>query len=87
MSELKRWDVKTYDNYQESDSGFWVKYDDVKNINKNDIQSRIEEARYIAYKSPELNMDNFVISDVEELNNAMHEVFQMLDILVEDIRD
>jgi len=46
-----------------------------------DIKRKIKEARNIAYESPELNMSNFDIDDVEKLNDAMIQVFLILDEL------
>lgn len=46
-----------------------------------DIKEKIKHARDIAYNSPELNLSNFNIDDVEKLNNAMIELFNIIDDL------
>jgi len=45
------------------------------------FKEQIKIARNIAYESPELNMNNFSIDDVERLNEAMIEVLNILDEL------
>jgi len=51
--------------------------------NIDEAKAKIKLARDIAYQSPELNMNNFHIDDVEKLNDAMVEVFNILDELDE----
>ena len=45
------------------------------------LKKKIEDAKYIAAHSPELNMDNYSIEEIERLNNSMIEIH---DILFED---
>lgn len=52
MSELKRYDVKTFDNYQESESGFWVRFQDVQKLQSqlSESQERVRELEEAARK-------------------------------------
>ncbi len=47
--------------------------DDIKELN-----NVIEKAFYMAYEAPELNMSNYNSDDVEKLNNAMIDVYDLL---------
>jgi len=44
-------------------------------------RAAIIKARDLAYHAPELNMNNFNSDDVDKLNDAMIEVFSILDDL------
>ncbi len=48
-----------------------------------EIKQQIKIARNIAYSAPEINIDNFRIDDLEDLNNAMVELFNILNELDE----
>ena len=50
-----------------------------------DVIKKIEEARNIAFDSPELNMGNYNFEDVDKLNDAMIEVYEILDELNETL--
>ena len=47
----------------------------------NEVMAQIKIARNIAYESPEINMNNFCMDDVDALNDAMIAVFNILNEL------
>ena len=47
----------------------------------NEVMAQIKIARNIAYESPEINMNNFCVNDVDAQNNAMIAVFNILNEL------
>lgn len=46
------------------------------------LEKAIDDARYEAYSAPDMNMNNYSSSDVAKLNDAMIEVFRILDNVI-----
>ena len=55
-------------------------------MNNQETTNKINQAFDIAHNSPELNMNNYSHEDVEKLNDAMIELFNLLDELREALK-
>lgn len=70
--------MPSYDNLRHEDL---VNLCEEQEQELSELRVMIIKGRDLAYHAPELNMNNFNSDDVDKLNDAMIEVFSILDEL------